>query len=182
MAAKRSLMPRARKEGLEVQDLVDEVLVYDLERHQAHCLNPVASLVWRRCDGRTSLAQVAAILEKRYDFAAAEDIVRFAVERLRKTHLLEEQSAPVSGRAMSSRRELLKKLGLAATVMLPAVTSIVAPSPAHAASCMPPTGCVAGVNDCAPCTNPGGGCTDNPFRCCGGVCRPPGLAKSQCGC
>ena len=181
MAAKRSLMPRARKEGLEIQDLVDEVLVYDLERHRAHCLNPVASLVWRRCDGRTSLAQVAAILEKRYDFAAAEDIVRFAVERLKKTHLLEEPSAPASGRTISSRRELLKKLGLAATVMLPAVTSIVAPSPAHAASCIPPAGCVAGVNDCASCSNPGGECQP-PFLCCGGVCRAPGLARSECGC
>ena len=58
MAAKRSLMPRARKEGLEIQDLVDEVLVYDLERQRLCVLfQPWGrvpapfSLLWRGVPG-----------------------------------------------------------------------------------------------------------------------------------
>lgn len=180
MAGSQSQMPRARKEGLEVQDLGDEVLVYDRKRHRAHCLNPAAALVWRHCDGRTGVAKVAGMLADGYGLPPKPETVGYAVGRLRKAHLLEEASAPIPGGA-TSRRDLLKKLGLAATAMLPAVTSLVAPSPAHAMSCLPATGCVAGVNDCAPCENTGGNC--NPaFRCCGGNCLPPGLALGQCGC
>ncbi|MBV9278705.1 MAG: hypothetical protein JOZ41_01360, partial [Chloroflexi bacterium] len=45
------LAPRARKNGLIVRELEDEVLVYDLERHRAHCLNRAAGLVWKHADG-----------------------------------------------------------------------------------------------------------------------------------
>jgi hypothetical protein len=52
------LIPCARTEGLVVQTLADEVLVYDLERHKAHCLNHAAALIWKHCDGRTSVAEM----------------------------------------------------------------------------------------------------------------------------
>jgi len=49
-------LPQARSEDLVIQDIGDEVLVYDLTRHKAHCLNRTAALVWRKCDGtRTPL-------------------------------------------------------------------------------------------------------------------------------
>ena len=41
------MKPRARTEGLVVTELPDELLVYDLERHRAHCLNPTAALVFK---------------------------------------------------------------------------------------------------------------------------------------
>ena len=47
-------MPQARKDGLIIKALTDEVVVYDLERHEVHCLNRVAALVWQHCDGRTA--------------------------------------------------------------------------------------------------------------------------------
>jgi hypothetical protein len=37
--ARRQTKPLARKEGLVIQELPDEVLVYDLDRDRAHCLN-----------------------------------------------------------------------------------------------------------------------------------------------
>ncbi len=45
-------LPRARKEGLLIQELPEEVLVFDLSTAKAHCLNHTAALVWRRCDGK----------------------------------------------------------------------------------------------------------------------------------
>jgi len=36
-------MSLARQKGSAIHALVDEVLAYDLERHRAHCLNPVAA-------------------------------------------------------------------------------------------------------------------------------------------
>ncbi|HEY0004483.1 MAG TPA: hypothetical protein VGB17_06700, partial [Pyrinomonadaceae bacterium] len=51
--------PLARKEGLVVRELADELLVYDTRRDRAHCLNKTASLVWQRCDGLTSTSEMA---------------------------------------------------------------------------------------------------------------------------
>ena len=47
-------LPRMREQGLITDELPDEILVYDLDRHKAHCLNRTAALVWRQCDGKTS--------------------------------------------------------------------------------------------------------------------------------
>ena len=52
--------PRARRDGLVIRELNGELLVYDLERHRAHCLNPTAALVFKQCDGRTSPARMGA--------------------------------------------------------------------------------------------------------------------------
>ena len=62
METTNGLMPRARQDELVVEELPDETLVYDLKRHEAHCLNRTSALAWRRCDGRTTVAEVAVLL------------------------------------------------------------------------------------------------------------------------
>src|SRR5207248_2525045 len=53
--------PSARQDRLVVQELSDEVLVYDLDRHRAHCLNRAASLPqWRRRPVSPSCASIVA--------------------------------------------------------------------------------------------------------------------------
>jgi hypothetical protein len=52
--------PTRRTSGLVVKTVRDEVLVYDLDRHRAHSLNPVAAAVWRSCDGARDLPALAA--------------------------------------------------------------------------------------------------------------------------
>jgi hypothetical protein len=47
-------MPLVRTVDLVIQELGQEILVYDLTCNKAHCLNRAAALVWRRCDGRSS--------------------------------------------------------------------------------------------------------------------------------
>ena len=37
-----------------VREIGEETLVYDLARHEAHCLNAPAAFVYRQCDGRTT--------------------------------------------------------------------------------------------------------------------------------
>ncbi len=75
MAPKRSRMPRARKKELVLQELPDELLVYDLENQRAHCLNKTAALVWRHCDGKTGLAGMARILHEKLDLPADQEVV-----------------------------------------------------------------------------------------------------------
>ena len=48
---------RKREGHLVIDELPDEVLVYDLDRHKAHCLNQTAALVWQHCDGKMAIAR-----------------------------------------------------------------------------------------------------------------------------
>lgn len=128
-------MPRAREDGLVVKVLSDEVLVYDLERHQAHCLNSAAALVWRHCDGRTTVHEVATLLGTELKSAADEELVRLALDELRKANLLGAAVNPQTESARRvSRRALIRKLGGVAVALLPLVTSMVVPEAAAAQS------------------------------------------------
>jgi hypothetical protein len=133
-----------------VQDLGDEVLVYDRDRDVAHCLSPAAAAVWRRCDGQHDAAELAA------------DVL---AELGAKSLLAGE---PALGMRRLSRREAIGRLASlgAAVAATPLIVSVVAPSPAQASS----TAC--GLPG-EPCTNSGqapGGCCGSEALCAGGVC------------
>lgn len=157
------LQPLARERSLIVEELADETLVYDLESHRAHCLNRSAALVWKQCDGRRSIAEIARRLKRELHEGMDEETVRYALDKLAKYHLLETgekkgMPALASARqAVMTRRELVRRLGLAAAVALPLVTTIVAPTPAQAVTCLPS----------------GSACTVSG-DCCSGVCNVNG--------
>lgn len=52
VASSRSRKPLARSEELVIEELGDELLVYDESTHRAHCLSATAARVWRACDGQ----------------------------------------------------------------------------------------------------------------------------------
>src|SRR5262245_14825150 len=122
------LIPQARTEGLVVQELADEVLVYDRERHKAHCLNRTAALVWEQCDGKRSASAIASAIESHVNAPVDEDVIWLAVDQLSKSHLLRENAQLPGFESGLSRREVMRRIGLAAAVALPVVTSIVAPT------------------------------------------------------
>ena len=156
--------PLARKDGLVINELPEEVVIYDRESHKAHCLNKTAALVWRRCDGRTTPARIAQSVGRDLQTHVSEDLVWYALEQLAKDDLLTEKVVPraaavatayATAGARLSRRELVRRLGLAAVVALPLITTIVAPTPVEAAAsncvdcngilCCPPASCVNGA-------------------------------------
>jgi hypothetical protein len=158
---RKPLAPRARKEGLVIEELPDEVLVYDLKRDKAHCLNPMAALVWRHCDGETSVAEMVRLLQAELKTPVDEELVWFALDQLEKSFLLQERLIrPPRGRL--SRRELVRRLGLTAGITLPLITSILAPTVVEAASCAHVTMSCATVACCPGCT-----CVAN---LCAGIC------------
>ena len=132
---KEQLIPEARREGLVVQELSGEVLVYDRERNKAHCLNSTAARVWEYCDGKRSVAQIARAIEGEINAPVDEDVIWLGVEQLSKSHLLRGGAKLPQPKAGVSRREVMRRIGLAAAVALPVVTSIVAPMAAQAANC-----------------------------------------------
>ncbi len=145
METTRALMPRARQDELVVEELPDETLVYDLKRHKAHCLNRTSALVWQHCDGRTTVAEVAALLERQLRIPADEAVVWMALDRLGTAHLLSEPVTLPAEKARYSRREVLRTLRRAAgiSLLLPVVETIVAPRAAAQASCISITACSA---------------------------------------
>src|SRR4051812_27187471 len=83
--------PKARADGLVVQELMDEILVYDLVRHRSHCLNRTAALVWRHCDGSSSVPEMARRLHQELGAPVGEEAVWLALNRLSRAHLLHEK-------------------------------------------------------------------------------------------
>jgi Coenzyme PQQ synthesis protein D (PqqD) len=130
--------PVARHEGLVIRELPEELLVYDSETHEAHCLNETAAAVWKLCDGETSVPEIASKLSATAGTEIDEDVVWLALEDLWKRDLLVGEPAPDDEAAMS-RSQLLRRSGIAAAIAVPVVMSVVAPTAAHAATCIPST-------------------------------------------
>jgi Coenzyme PQQ synthesis protein D (PqqD) len=123
-----NVQPKARTERLIVREIDGETLVYDRGRHAASCLNEFAARVWRECDGATSVVEIAA------ELGEDERAVWLALRQLTKAQLLTEAIVfPPDVSAAKSRREIGARLGLGAAAF---VTSIIAPMPAQAASCL----------------------------------------------
>jgi len=127
-------LPKSRQVGLVVEQVGDETIVYDHKTKEAHSLNRTASIVWRNCDGQHSVSELAAIVRVDLGIDADESIVQYALDRLYSAQLLEtDVSADVDS---VTRRDVLRRMAAAgvATIAIPAVLSIAAPTPAMAAS------------------------------------------------
>ena len=123
-----------RIESVHVESIDGELCVYDTARQHVHALNHTAAFVWQRCDGRTAPSELAAALSAETSIDDAEALVRLTLEELAAAQLL---AAPLHEVVQVSRRDLLRR-GVAAAA-IPAIYSIVAPSPAAAQSAGAPT-------------------------------------------
>jgi hypothetical protein len=174
----------ARHADIVVQEVGDEVMVYDLRRHRAHCLNRTAAFIWSHCDGQTSVPQLAALVAQEFGGQVEEDAVWHGLDRLARADLLERRVTPPAGVALSRRRAA--RIGLGAVVALPAVMSLAAP--ASAQTTIITTSKKIAVGQCdetapANCTSDTCCTGGNPMQMCQGatgcsgpVCQPAGNA------
>jgi hypothetical protein len=127
----------ARTEALLVEHVEGETVVYDLRNDTVHCLNPLTTAVWRRCDGRTPVAEIPDQVAADLGDAVPPEAVWLALSELAKADLLEGSVAlPAEARALS-RRQMLARLGAVGGGVMAAslITSAVVPEAAAAASC-----------------------------------------------
>lgn len=143
-----------------MRELAEEVLVYDGEHHRAHCLNRTAALVWKECDGKTPVAEIAERVGRQLSEGVPEELVWLALGRLAQLDLLAPCARTTAAPMPVSRRRMLRRLGAAAAVSVPLVTSIVSPTAAEAQS---------------PCND--ANCPPPDFCCDAGLCKP----ASECG-
>ena len=179
----------ARQKDIVVQELPDELMLYDLKRHKAHCLNTTAALIWNHCNGQTTVSEMAALLEQEVGSPVDEEVVLYALDKLGKANLLEEalDLPPANG---LSRRRMMKRLGVGAMAALPVVMSLVSPIAAQTMTVVVTSKKVAdGTCESPPgphpnptcftdtcCTGSSRLCTGNSTQssCIGTPCRPAG--------
>lgn len=130
MRSDRNDFAPKRKEGI-FRHLGNELLVYDEQTNKAHCLNDLAGRVWQKCDGKTTVTEIAGELTSETGTPVDENVVWLAVRRLDKAGLLKHTNLRP---ASISRRMAIRKLSTS-VLALPAVVSILVPTTADAASC-----------------------------------------------
>jgi hypothetical protein len=135
----RKIVPPARSEDLLVELVGEETVIYDLTSKEAHCLKPLAGLVFAAADGRATHDELAERATKELGHPVSGAEVGEAIEQLTDRSLLD---VPLAIRDGLSRRQVMRRTAFAgaAAFAAPLITSIVAPTAAMAASGIP-TGC-----------------------------------------
>lgn len=171
--------PSSRRNDLVIQELDDEVLIYDLKENRAFCLNETSALIWQLCNGKRSTAEIVEALNQKLNSLASDELVWFALEQLKKENLIENSNELPNYFVGMNRRQIIKKVGLGTMVALPIVAGIIAPQAIHAGSC----GNVANGQAC-----PQGNCQCQSNCCNGGACANAasialnGACTSSCVC
>jgi len=169
---KNDFTPKSRKDNLVVQELEGEVLIYDLEKNKAFCLNETSALVWQSCDGSRTIADISDFVGKRLNSQINEDVVWLALDQLSKESLVEKQTELNDKFKGLSRREVIKKVGLGTLIALPMIASLTAPVAAQTGSACPGSTCTCTISGmdaggagmaCAPANT--GGCSTTTSMC-----------------
>ncbi|HZQ07328.1 MAG TPA: PqqD family protein [Anaerolineae bacterium] len=154
------VFPHARRAGLTIQPLGDELVLYDSTTDNAHVLNQSSTLVWQLADGKRSVETIAKLVAEELHSPPDEDLVWLALSQLSKAGLLQQSVAPPFRVTNMTRRDFLQKAARAAMV-IPIVKTIRAPSYQQASSCTPKEFCSSDADCCFSATG---------FRCVVGEC------------
>ncbi len=125
-------LPLARKSDLVMQEVGDELLVYDLKTNKAYCLNETSAQIWLLCDGKNSVSEIAKKMSEQMKTEITEDFIRIALDQLNKDEILED-GLEIRFNGLS-RREIIRKVGFASVAAMPIISSVVAPEGSMAQS------------------------------------------------
>lgn len=126
--------PKTRNGNIVVQEIENEILIYDLKTNKAFCLNETSALIYQLCNGERSVAEIADTISIKLKTIVSENLIWLALDNFKKENLLEENKQFEIDFDGLSRRQVIKKVGLASIIALPIVASVIAPSAAMAAS------------------------------------------------
>jgi hypothetical protein len=116
-----------------VEQLMNEVMIYDQKRNKAFCLNHKAAFVWQHCDGATTINELTTLLQQVSSEPVDAAITQFALETLAADGLIDPSTFESRVPAGMTRRSLMQKFGLSAAMSLPVVTALLVATPkAHA--------------------------------------------------
>ena len=126
------MKPFARTDQFIIEEVGNDVVVYDRTTKKAHSLNPSVAWIWRQCDGKTDTDQLSAGFERQFNTTDGADFVLAGLEQLKTAGLLEIEPDSLSPEIgpMISRRSALA----AGSALFPLVATVLVPSAAAAKS------------------------------------------------
>jgi len=132
------MKPLARPEQFIIEEVGNDVIVYDRTIKKAHSLNPSVAWIWRQCDGKTDIDELSARFERHFNTTDGADFVLAGLEQLKTAGLLEIEGDSLSSEIgpMISRRSALG----AGSAIFPLIATVLVPSAAAAKSAGPPPG------------------------------------------
>lgn len=128
--------PVARTDGLISSPAGDDLMVFDEVANSVHHLNSSMAAVWQACDGTVTVAGLSDAVYARHGLKVEPDDVGQALAKLFDVNLLEPGVLFEAPRI--NRRKLVKRAGLGAAWVVPAIVSVSAPLAAAAQSCESP--------------------------------------------
>lgn len=158
--------PSAKTDSIVVQELPDELFIYNLQTNKAVCLNASTAFVWKHCDGKTDLRQLTPAFNQHFSTEIDENFIGLVLDDLLKADLIENHSIKFSDSI--SRRKALLNYALP-MAMLPIVSTLIAPTAAQAqsAACSDPTAPASCLSD--------SDCSSLPI-----TCNPGCICSYQC--
>lgn len=123
-------LPISKTDNLVIQNFENEIVIYNLTNNKAFCLNETSAIVYQACDGNTTFDA----LKLKSNFT--DELIHLTLAELEKQKFIEFEADYVSPFAGMTRREVVRKVGLATIIALPAIASLVAPTSANAQSCV----------------------------------------------
>ena len=81
-------LPAVKKENIVVQELDNEILIYDLKDNKAFCLNEASAIIWQLCDGTKTVSQISQTAGKKLNSKISEDFVWLALDQFKKDKLI----------------------------------------------------------------------------------------------
>lgn len=164
--------PVARQEGLLVETVDGDTVVYDLESKEVHCLKSLAAVVFSQADGTKTASEIAELAAYRLGENVSEADVKEAVSQLQQRGLID---LALAGDGIS-RRDALRGIAAAGAGAI-MITTIAAPTALAAGSTIATGNC---------CGNSAAGdtCTGLNPTCASGHCCQNNSGKScnQCKC
>src|SRR5687768_4876472 len=113
-------LPLARHQDVVIQELGKEILVYDLLTHKAYNLNETSAIVYQACGDGTTFSE----LKRKHKFT--DELIFFALDELKREGLIEDK--PTNHFGSLTRREVIRRVGLASMVALPVIIALSAPT------------------------------------------------------
>ena len=146
------MRPKKRTDNIVVQKMNEEVLVYDLYSNKAVCLNETAAIVWKLCDGKKTASEIAENVGKRLKKPVTNELIWLAIDQLKAENLLSNGGALEAVFDGLTRREVVRKVGIASMIAVPIVSSIAAPNAvaAQSSTCFTTGTCVQAGNNLCP--------------------------------
>jgi hypothetical protein len=121
----------ARTDGLVIEEVAGELLVFDRLSDTAHCLSGAAAAVWQHCRPAATLPELTRHVAGSMPGEDAESLTLRALAELEDKGLLEPADA-----AGLSRRQAMRRMAAmgAAAASVPLIASAIVTTPAMATS------------------------------------------------